>query len=289
MNVAAAELENLAHGFSHAEFEPIIFDSNFLQKTWKQHVCDIDGLLPHMISTYGNTAMSPASNKAPGHVTYKIDAPAGTFSSGLALTYNCRAFVSKGSNRKVNIRVLVGTSPDPSTMREVNRVFDNSNFRDEHRVDLSSVALGHKTVYVRLELSSPVPPSVLDWCALWRICFTQPWSPEIKTGLPNHVESMAHARAQNLVVSWRRDAEMAIDELRAAAIKSSPLLADTIHPSSNLKAAQDAFDSDQYALAYKTANQGLSVMLPASYYVLDSGWLRPVRYIRMPEPNCMHT
>jgi hypothetical protein len=98
-------------------------------------------------------------------------------------------------------------------LREVARIFDSGDINQVRRVDLGDAARGARTAYVRIELHAPgLDPTVLSWCSLRRVAFTVPWATELTQDLPTQDESLATLRAQNLVVAWRRDAELALDD-----------------------------------------------------------------------------
>jgi hypothetical protein len=55
----------------------------------------------------------------------------------------------------------------------------------------------------------------LDWVAIDHIRFVIPWPKDVTADLPMQTTSMAAARRQNLLVSWRADAEAEMSRLKA--------------------------------------------------------------------------
>jgi hypothetical protein len=95
---------------------------------------------------------------------------------GLNIEVSGRAFVSRAKSPDVFIRVLAGTDSNVATMREMGRIFNDGDINAIHRFDLSPVVRGQKEVFVRLELSGhQLPESVLSWCAIYHLRFTEPW------------------------------------------------------------------------------------------------------------------
>ncbi len=141
------------------------------------------------------------------------------------------------------LRVLAGRSAELAEMTEVGRVADSGDLNVVHRIDLSESARGTNAVFVRIELAAPgVEHSMLSWCALSRARFTLPWSGEqlkSQSGI-----SLETARKQNLLVSWRRDAELMLDELSRENLDSKP--------------ARAEYDRGQYAKAYSIACQTIA-------------------------------
>jgi hypothetical protein len=127
----------------------------------------------------------------------------------------------KPANRDVCIKVLAGR---PQQWTEVGTIAQMSDLNAVNRVDLTSVAKGHKEICAKVEMHAPkLDASVLNCCAIYQVRFVRPWSKSVRAGLPEQEPSLELARKRNLVVSWRRDAELAIEENRDGAAKAHAL------------------------------------------------------------------
>lgn len=281
MDVAAAAIRDLTASFPAFRYQPILREDEFRDNSWQQHVVAYSGLQSGVIGNTAAIAIYPSQNTVPGYLTYKLDAPQQTFSTGLFLEWSGRAFVFRKQDANVNIRVLAGPTTDAAAMQEVGKVFDNGDINAVHRVDLSTVAPGRSAIYVRIELNAPgLPASVLSWCSIYHIRFTTAWPNARTRDLLPQDESLDTVRQQNLVVSWRRDAELAIGAL---ALNVNRRTKDGImqrgqppyFSARQLDAAQLAYKQGDYKGAYQDANAGLCALIPATYYVKQSGWLMP--------------
>jgi len=178
----------------------------------------------------------------------------------------------------VNIRVLAGEDPD--ALGDMGRFYDTGDITEVDRLDLSSAARGDKPVYVRLEMNARgLPESVLSWVAVHRVRFTTPWDERV-TPAWEQDWSLATQRKQNLVVSWRSDAERAIADLaNRVASGDGPDAARLgrrdATPRARLAAARAAYREGSYGSAVRLASAGLAACLPAAYEVLEPGWLDP--------------
>jgi len=93
-----------------------------------------------------------------------------------------------------------------------------------HRVDLTGLARGkaESKCAHRVNAAGAEMPA---WCCLWRVAFISGWPGRmVKNVLPQDV-SLLTARRQNLLVSWRRDAELAIAKTPATAGAKSSVCA----------------------------------------------------------------
>jgi hypothetical protein len=136
---------------------------------------------------------------------------------------------------------------------------------------------------------------VRSWVSIYHLRFTAPWPADVTRDLPPQDESLLTVRRQNLIVSWRSDAEQAAAELshvldnkNAGATRPGSAGQPVFGPSALLRAAQTALARGAYAEAYRLANRGLSTVLPATFYIAQSGLLSPypVR-LETPRPiNC---
>lgn len=281
MEVAASEMRDLTTPFPAFHYQPVLREEHFRDDIWQQHVVTYSGLRSGVIGNTAAVAIYPSQNTAPGYLTYKLDAPQQTFTVGLFLEWSGRAFVFRKQDASVNIRVLAGPTADVATMQEVGKVFDNGDINAVHRVDLSAVAQGHHSVYVRIELNaSGLSASVLSWCSIYHVRFTTGWPEDIIRGLPLQDESLDTVRQQNLVVSWRRDAELAIAALAGEVNRRTKdgYMKDgqpQVFSAHQLTAAQLDYEQGAYRGAYQNANAGLGALIPATYYVKRSGWLMP--------------
>ena len=179
MNVAAGDLDDVAKEFPVDIYDRVLSEELFDSDDWMKHVVAQDGVVTKRIGNTTAVAVCPASARANGLLTYRIDRSA-TAASGLAVEISGRANDFRGIDPAVQIRVLAGTSEDASIMREMAIITQNADLNAVHRVDLSEVAKGQRAVFVRIELIAPtLPENVLDWCAVWRVRFTEGWDAAI--------------------------------------------------------------------------------------------------------------
>ncbi len=267
LNVAVSLIRDLTQPFPAFVYQPVLSDTRFTSEDWKRQVIASGNVRTGLIGNTAAVALYPASNTQPGFLTYKLRAPHDVFRGGPFLELTGRAFVFQKKDPRVFVRVLAGDRADPLGMREVARWFDTGAFGPPERVDLGTVARGKDALYVRIEMHAPgIPPDVLSWCSVRHVRFTAPWPAALTRGLVPQDESLKTVRRQNLVVSWRRDAEIAIADLARQRQRCF---------SARLGRARAAFARSAYADAYRLACQGMSVLLPAVYQVRESGWLAP--------------
>ena len=268
LNVAVSQIRDLSQAFPTFVYQPILRETRFTKEDWKRHVIAQRNVRTGQIGNTAAVALYPISASQPGYITYQLRAPHRVFQGGPFLDLTGRAFVFQKKEARVFVRVLAGAAADPGKMREVARWFDTGGFGPPDRVDLSRVARGKQTVYVRIEMHAPgIAPDVLSWCSVRHVRFTTPWPADLTRGLAPQDESLETVRRQNLLVSWRRDAEIAMGDLawqrRTAALKP-------------LAQARAAYARGAYAEAYRRACQGAGVLLPAVYQVqTGSGRLAP--------------
>lgn len=183
----------------------------------------------------GNTPLTvahPASSEHPGILDFTLHAPADGF-EGLYVELTGRAKDFAGHHPGICIKILAG--PDEHSLQLLHTFSDAAHIGPEDAVDLSPVARRATQLLVRLELHAPnLPPELLSWASLSNIRFTLPWPPSITAGLHSTPETLQSARTHNLLVSWRRDAELALTQ------SPSP-------------AAQQAYTQGHYATAYHLA------------------------------------
>lgn len=281
MQTAVRELADPARSLTPRLYERRILEDEFRGDAWKSHVVEQGGVEAKILGNTAAMAIAPISADAPGHLTYHVTAPADDKFEGLTLELNGRAFVSKAKDANVCIRVLAGDQAEPSSMHEVKRIFDNGDINEVWRIDLRELARGRADLYVRLELNAPgLSGEHLSWCSLRRVAFAIPWPAEMTTGLPPQDVSLATLRSENLIVSWRRDAELAIDALAkqvgdrkqdASMWQGKP----DASPAARLAAARAAYDAGRYADAYHAACKGAASTLPTRYRVQAAGPLDP--------------
>ncbi len=287
LNELARDIRDATQPFPAHRYLPVLGDHLFRDDSWQQDVVSHDGLERGLIGNTAAVALFPASTTRPGQLTYKLNAPRPNATraafDGLFIELEGRAFVFRAKDASVHIRVLAGPSADPSQMREMGRIFDNGDVNAVHRIDLSAAVNGLKTAWVRIELHAPgIDETVRSWVSIHHLRFTAPWPADVTRDLPPQDESLLTVRRQNLVVSWRSDAEAAIAELSRVIDQQN---SNTIRPGSAgqpvfgppalLRAAQTAIARGAYAEAYHLANRGLSTALPATFHVAQSGALSP--------------
>lgn len=242
MDAAAAGTRNLAQPFPGFVYQPVVREERFTDAAWTRRAVEFGGLKCGVIGNTAAIAIYPASTQEPGFITWKLSSPRGPWNS-LSLELDGRAFNFGKTDPSVNVRVLAGPSKNPSSMREMARFHDGS-ITPSDRVDLTPQAKGHQAVFVRIEFcAQTIPSSVLSWCSIWKARFTTGWQPAILSGLPQD-ESLGTVRRQNLVVSWRADAEASIAELKANSLGT--------------RIANAAYDRGSYAEAYRIANRALT-------------------------------
>ncbi len=267
MDIAASEVRDLAQPFPAYVYQPVLLETRFTGEDWKRQAADYGSMQTGQIGNTAAVAAFPASSDRPGYLTYKVQARQGGLDSGLFLELTGRAFVFGKKDASVYVRVLAGATGNAAQMREVKRYFDTGHFGRPDRIDLSTLARGKGVVYVRIEMNAPgIPPGVLSWCSVRDVRFTAGWPAALTENLEPQDESLATARRQNLVVSWRRDAELAMEALYRQSGK---------RPSPRLTLSQKAYAHGAYADAYRLACEGRSILLPAVYQVQESGWLKP--------------
>ena len=69
----------------------------------------------------------------------------------------------------------------------------------------------------------------MDWCALWSVRFTIPWT-GMTSGISLQDVSLATVRKHNLLVCWRRDAELMLDCYMAFDVEYTVRLAERLRP-----------------------------------------------------------
>jgi hypothetical protein len=245
MDLAASELGDVSRAVPPHEYRPLNFAQRFADGGWRTRAVEHGGVLTSLL---GNTAIVAAhpSSASPGFVTFRIDAGEGrTFDDGLWLELFGRAFVHRRTSEDVSIRVLAGADAKADSMTEVARLYNREDVNEPASIDLSSISRGRASVLVRVELhAATLPPEHLDWCAVPELRFTRGWPAALTTGLPPQDNRVVTQRKRNLLVSWRRDAELAIDDFPAA--------------SSVRVAAKSKYDAGDYANAYRTATRDLA-------------------------------
>ncbi len=252
---------------------PTLRENNFRSEEWKKQVAAWEGLEAGLINAV--EVVNPASTKQPGFLLYRVEAPTSKTAKqafdALFLEFAGRAFVWQKQDESVQIRVLAGSSPDVATMREIGRVFNFGDMNAVQRMDLSEIARGQKALWVRIELHAPgIPETVRSWSSLYHVRFSTGWPAALTANLPAQDNALETVRAQNLLVSWRSDAEDALVQL------TQTLAADQSAPSAALlQQARARFERGEYAAAYHLANQGLSLHLPAEFWIAGKGPLGP--------------
>jgi hypothetical protein len=282
MHVAAAELDDLSHAVPPFVYQKVLLETRFDTDEWRDQVFSHEHIQTGLIGNTAAVAAFSQSNQKPGVLAYRLEAPSEAF-DGLAVELNGRAFVHRAKDAAVHMRVLAGPTEDPAGMREAGRFHDSGDLGMVRRYDLTDAARERPHIFVRIEIHAPgVPDDVMSWCSVYRIRFTTPWPAGLMRDLPPQDHSPVTLRRQNLLVSWRRDAELAIASLQEYLRNSGPDDAtwnlDERHaPLGKLEAARASCVRGGYAEAYRLANEGLCVALPATFHVLAERWLDPYR------------
>lgn len=242
MDVATAGIRNLAQSFPAFVYQRVVREERFTDPGWTLRAVQYGGLRRGIIGNTAAMAICPASTQKPGFVTWRLRSLKGPWKS-LSLELDGRAFNYGKTDPAVFVRVMAGPSQVAESMREFAR-FHDGGISPSDRVDLTPAARGRSTMFVRIEFAAPtIPASVLSWCSIWKARFTTGWPPEVLKGLPQD-KSLATVRKQNLVVSWRADAEAAIAELRAKHLDA--------------RVAKAAYRRGAYADAFHIANRELT-------------------------------
>ena len=287
MNVAEAQVASKNKRFATFQYQPELMKTDFGSENWQRQLSSYSGLQRGLIGNTAAEAIFPASNKLPGYLLYKLTAPLhpfdlGVFRTGLTLEWSGRAFVFQKQDSRVCIQVFAG--PKLGDLKEISRTCNDGDINAVHRVDLSAAAHGQHSVYVQIELSGEgLPPSVMSWCALTQLRFTLPWPASLIRRIASSSETLASARSENLLVSWRQDAELAMESLARRAAKekpsraATPLMSSSQTVAARLAIARKSYSRGDYAGAYAIANRALCVSLPAVFCLKTSGWLSPYR------------
>jgi hypothetical protein len=208
LNVAAADVDEVSTTLPAASGEPTLKEFTFERDDWPDAALSCDGIVRRLIGNTATMAACPVSADQAGQMTYRIDHPP---ADRLAVEIFCRANDFVGKKANVLIRVLAGTSPDVASMRQREIIAQNPDLDVAHRIDLSELAHSAAAAFVRIELhAGGISAQNLSWCAVHRIRFTVPWPRDVFDGLIPQDQSPRRLRQQNLLVSWRRDAELAM-------------------------------------------------------------------------------
>lgn len=269
MDVAARELRDVSNGVAPHVYERVLREERFDDDTWQERVVGTQGLQRGLIGNTVLQALYPAPGANFGWLTYRLQAPGEKF-DGLHLEVSGRAFVSRDRNPNVYIRVLAGTTAFPTT--EAARIFDDGDINAVHKIDLSAMARGQKTVFVRIELAgAQLPASVLSWSAIYHLRFTLPWPDALLQTAFDQTASLETQRQRNLLVSWCRDAELSLSRLPDS-FGDNPAKTEI---EAQVVRARTFYNAGQYAEAYRAANLAQSWLPGATYRVQQSGRLEP--------------
>jgi hypothetical protein len=248
MDVATAALRDVSQPLEPFVHQPALLEHDFASKdAWKQAGAGHDGI---EVGRIGNTPVNgafPASQTKAGTLRYRVKPARGAFDS-LAVELFGRAFDFARANERIGIRVRV----DGESAGEVAAEQD---LNDVRRIDLTAAARGKGEVEVAIELDAG-GAEMRQWCSLWRVRFTTAWPEVLTANLPRQDRSLKTTRRRSLLVSWRRDAELAL------AASATP-------------EARQAYARGEYAEAYRLANRSACTALPARYFVAENGRLAP--------------
>ncbi len=201
LDVAGCEIRDVATRFRTQICRRILLDQWFVNDAWKKRAASHADVQTALIGNTAAVAISPTSSRAPGVLTYRVPAD-----SGLSLEFSGRAFVHRGKNPAVRIRILAGASED--AMNEVFRMSDLEDIHAMHRVELSSPATGPKMLMVRIELhAAGLPREALNWVCIYHLRFCAPWPKDLEQSADDSAPARTWRR-RSLLVSWRRDAEL---------------------------------------------------------------------------------
>jgi hypothetical protein len=236
MDAATANLHDLTQSLPDFVHEPTLLEHDFGGDAWKGILIAHDGIDIHKLGNKPALAAIPATRDKPGHLLYRLKPPSDKFES-LAVELSGRAFDFAKENDAVAIVVTVDGE-------EAGRITRASDVNAVHRIDLTPFARGRDAIDVRISLD-PAGVAMREWCSLWQVRFTTAWPAAVTGDLPPQDRSLSTLRRQNLLVSWRRDAELAIAD-------------------HDVPAARDAYLRGEYALAYRLANEAAPATFPAT-------------------------
>lgn len=199
INVATAQLRDVSRPFETWMYQPVLLEHDFTGDAWKKIVAEQKDVAVGRLGNSPAQAVHCTASSKVGSLTYRVRAPQETF-DGLCVELSGRAFDFAKTNDDVRIRVLAGD-------RELGEIRGKLDINAVHRIDLTEASRGKKEIDVRIELH-PAGIGQLQWCSLHRVRFTTPWPAEMTRDLPPQLASFAATRKRNLLVSWRRDAEL---------------------------------------------------------------------------------
>jgi hypothetical protein len=248
MDVAAADLRDIEQQqFIPYIHQPALLEHGFADEKWKTIVAEHGGVETGPIGNNPMIAVYPVSATTPGFLRYRLVAPKGKFDV-LSIEMFGRTKDHQRNNDKIAIRVLVDG-------QEAGGMNEDGDINALHRIDLTDRARGKKEIDVRIELDAG-GAQMRQWCSLWRVRFSIGYPDALLSVLLKQDWSLATVRKQNLVTSWRRDAELAMEKFPTPQ-------------------AKEAYAHGEYATAYRLANHAACVALPARFDVQESGPLSP--------------
>jgi hypothetical protein len=201
MDLAVSALRDVTQQMEPHLFEPVIASYRFGDDAWKSAAVQQAGVATKLLANTAIIAAHPATASSPAYLLFKL--PQRRMSCELF----CRANDFRGRNDSVCIRVFDGATKD--AMKFVGQICNHADLNEPVRIRLDEDAN-----FVRIELhANNLPQENLDWCAIDEIRFTKRWPESMTSDLPPQDCSLATLRKQNLLVSWRADAERAISEL----------------------------------------------------------------------------
>jgi hypothetical protein len=248
MDVATADLRDIEQQqFIPYIHQPALLESDFAGEKWKTVVAEHGGVETGPIGNNPTIAVYPASVTVPGFLRYHLVAPKDKFNA-LSIEMFGRTKDHQRNNDKIGIRVLVDG-------QEAGGVNHDGDINAAARIDLTDRARGKKEVDVRIELDAG-GAQMRQWCSLWRVRFCIGYPDALLSVLLKQDWSLATVRKQNLLTSWRRDAELAMEKFPTPQ-------------------AKEAYSHGEYATAYRLSNEAACVALPARFDVQESGALTP--------------
>jgi hypothetical protein len=233
--------------FPEPAYEQVLFSEDFASDAWMQRAYQVSGVVRDSIVPYW--VIEASGPNVVGRIVYRIAQPLPT---GLHAEFVGRVF-DYGDPANTNVSMTWYAGPSVSRLQQVARLVQLSNL-GLYQVDLSAGAGGHET-FVAVEFRTPA--AFMSWNSVGRLRFTVPWA-ETPGYASGRVRTVEEARGEYRVVAFRRDAERLLPVIRHAP---------------EYERAAALYARGDYAASYVLCSQAWSQMLPARYFVAQSGTL----------------
>lgn len=212
LDVATADLHDVSQALPPMVFRPTLIEHDFSSDGWKKLVVSHEGLTVGRLGNRPAIGIYPSRNDKAGFLQYKLASPDGKPFESLQVELFGRAIDFRNPSATTEVRVFVDGT-------EAGGVSGEKDVNQGHAVDLSDHARGKRELDVRIELD-PGKVEMTQWCSIWRIRFTIGWPTDLRDLVPQDW-SLKTMRKRSLLVSWRRDAELAIARAPTAEAKAA--------------------------------------------------------------------